>query len=77
MGAAAERYKVVARKGTRRRDLGEKSESELYTYLNTQPLGSSAAGDVLARLVLRGSMTISFKRSGMMEQVEITRLAQM
>jgi hypothetical protein len=76
MEAAEERYKVVVTKGTRRKDLGEKSETELYTYLHTRPLGSSAAGDVLARLVLRESMTVSFKRSGITEQVEITRLAQ-
>jgi hypothetical protein len=76
MEAAEERYKVVVTKGSRRKDLGEKSETELYTYLHTRPLGSSAAGDVLARLVLRESMTVSFKRSGIIEQVEITRLAQ-
>ena len=76
MEAAEERYKVVVTKGTRRKDLGEKSETELYTYLNTRPMGSSAAGDILARLVLRESMTVSFKGPGIIEQVEITRLAQ-
>jgi hypothetical protein len=77
MEAVEERYKVVETKGTQRKNLGEKSESELYSYLNTRPLGSSAAGDVLARLVLRHSMTVSFKGSENMERVEITRVDQL
>jgi hypothetical protein len=39
-------------------------------------LGYSAAGDVLARLVLQHSMTVSFKGSGKMERIEITRADQ-
>jgi|HubBroStandDraft_1064217.scaffolds.fasta_scaffold410034_2 hypothetical protein len=76
MEAAEERYKVVVTKGTQRKNLGEKSETELYSYLNTRPLGYSAAGDVLARLVLQHSMTVSFKGSGKMERIEITRADQ-
>lgn len=77
MEAAEERYKVFVTKGTQRKDLGEKSETELYTYLNTRPLGCSAAGDVLARLVLRESMTVSLRRAGITEQVEISRVDQL
>jgi hypothetical protein len=74
MEAAEERFKVFVTKGSQRKDLGEKSETELYSYLNTRPLGCLAAGDVLARLVLRQSMTVSFKGAGKVERVEITRV---
>jgi hypothetical protein len=71
---AAEMYKVVTIKGERRKCLGEKSETELYGYLNERPLTHFAPGDVLARLVLRDSL-VAFVGEGRCERVEITRVS--
>jgi hypothetical protein len=69
----SEMYRVVLTKGQRRKHLGEKSETELYGYLNERPLTHFAPGDVLARLVLRDSLVI-FVGERRCERVEITRV---
>jgi hypothetical protein len=71
---ATEVYRVVLTKGERRKHLGEKSETELYGYLNERPLTHFAPGDVLARLVLRDSLVV-FVDEGRCERVEITRVS--
>ena len=66
-------YRVVTTRGKRRKHLGEKSETELYRYLNQRPLTHFAPGDVMARLVLRDSLVI-FLGEGRCERLEITRV---
>lgn len=75
MESAEQMYKVVMTRGLRSKDLGQKSETELYGYLSTRPLARFAPGDVLARLELQDSMTVFFEELGRPERLEITRLS--